>query len=159
MDTDSKITHGGARHDDADQITAKQMKVDNRLDPAESIFGGARYFAHMIDRIPERITEPDRTWMALAAYNVGTGHLNDARIITQHMKADADKWIDVKKHLPLLAQKKWYQGLKYGYARGWEPVKYVENIRKYYDYLVGLDAESIEPDIEPKLELPTSPSI
>ncbi len=141
------------------QATAKQMKVDNRLDVSQSIFGGARYFARLISRVPDRIEEPDRTWMALAAYNVGFGHLNDARIITEHLKADPDKWIDVKKHLPLLAQKKWYKSLKHGYARGWEPVKYVENIRKYYDYLVGLDNQSIQPIEEPELELPTSPSI
>ena len=141
------------------QSTAKQMKVDNRLDPAQSIHGGARYFDLMLRKIPERIAEPDRTWMALAAYNVGFGHLNDARIITQHMKGDPDKWIDVKKHLPLLAQKKWYQSLKHGYARGWEPVKYVENIRKYYDYLVGLDTDNNELSEDPVLELPTSPSI
>ncbi len=141
------------------QTTAKQMKVNNRLDPAESIYGGARYFRLMNRKIPERIPEPDRTWMALAAYNVGFGHLNDARIITQHLKGDPDKWIDVKQHLPKLAQKKWYQSLKHGYARGWEPVKYVENIRKYYDYLVGLDADNGDLPNPTELELPTSPSI
>jgi len=118
------------------QATAKQMKVKNRLDPQQSIRGGARYFARVLDRIPEHIIEPDRTWFALAAYNVGPGHLEDARKITEANGDDPNKWIDVKKSLPLLARKKWYKKTKYGYARGWEPVIYVENIRKYYDYLV-----------------------
>lgn len=118
------------------QVTAKQMKVENRLDPEESIRGGAKYFLRIRNRIPERITEPDRTWLALASYNVGYGHVQDARKITQINGGDPDKWIDVKKYLPLLARKKWYKDTKFGYARGWEPVKYVENIRKYYAYLV-----------------------
>lgn len=119
------------------QITADQMKVNNRLDPEESIRGGAKYFASIHTRVPQRISEPDRTWLALASYNVGLGHVEDARKITQINGGDPDKWIDVKKYLPLLARKKWYKDTKYGYARGWEPVKYVENIRKYYAYLVG----------------------
>jgi membrane-bound lytic murein transglycosylase F len=116
--------------------TAKQVKIKNRLDPAESIQGGANYFLITHNRIPQRITEPDRTWLALASYNVGFGHVEDARKITQMNGGDPDKWIEVKKYLPLLARKKWYKDTKYGYARGWEPVKYVENIRKYYAYLV-----------------------
>jgi len=92
--------------------------------------------------VPGHIGEPDRTWFALASYNVGFGHLQDARKITESNGGDPDKWIDVKKSLPLLARKKWYKSTKYGYARGWEPVIYVENIRKYYDYLVASDLKA-----------------
>ena len=119
--------------------TAKQMKVENRLNPEQSIRGGAKYFASVLKRVPQRISEPDRSWFALASYNIGFGHVEDARKITEMNGGDPDKWIDVKKSLPLLARKKWYKGTKFGYARGWEPVKYVENIRKYYAYLVGSD--------------------
>ena len=121
------------------QATAKQMGVKNRLDPAESIKGGAAYYARVLKRIPSRITEPDRSWFALASYNVGFGHVEDARIITQQNGGNPDRWIDVKESLPLLARKKWYKKTKYGYARGSEPVKYVANIRKYYEYLNGVD--------------------
>jgi len=119
------------------QATAKQMKVKNRLDPQQSVRGGAKYFVHIHQRVPGSIAEPDRTWFALASYNVGFGHLEDARKITEKIGGDPDKWIDVKESLPLLARKKWYKSTKYGYARGWEPVVYVENIRKYFDYLVA----------------------
>ena len=134
------------------QTTAKQMKVSNRLDPEQSIRGGAKYFASVHKRIPERIQEPDRTWFALAAYNVGLGHVEDARIITQKRGGDPDKWIDLKENLPLLARKKWYKQTRYGYARGWEPVKYVENIRQYFDYLVGLDTRGkrAQPEEKPR---------
>lgn len=117
------------------RATAEQLGVKNRRDPQQSIFGGARYLVRMKERIPARIPEPDRTWMALAAYNVGFGHLEDARILTQRHGKDPDRWIDVREHLPLLAQRKYYSTLKRGYARGWEPVQYVDNIRSYADLL------------------------
>ena len=116
--------------------TMQFLGLEDRLDPEQSILGGARYIRLLKDKLPERITEPDRTWLALAAYNVGYGHLEDARILTEMNKGDPDKWIDVKDNLPLLAQKKWYKKTRYGYARGREPVRYVENIRSYYDILV-----------------------
>lgn len=77
--------------------------------------------------------------MALASYNIGLGHLEDARVITQTQGADPDKWIDVKQRLPLLSQRKWYKKTKYGYARGKEPVTYVENIRQYVKMLGQLE--------------------
>jgi len=143
--------------------TAKQMKVKNRLDPAQSIRGGSKYFASVLKRIPARIREPDRSWFALAAYNVGLGHVEDARIITQSRGGDPDRWIDVKESLPLLARKKWYKKTKYGYARGWEPVKYVENIRQYFDYLTGFETKALREASEsnkPKPEVaPLTPSM
>jgi membrane-bound lytic murein transglycosylase F len=116
--------------------TMKFLGLDDRLDPEQSIRGGARYIKINKDRLPERISEPDRTWLALAAYNIGYGHLEDARVLTQKRGGNPDKWLDVQEALPLLAQTKWYKQTKYGYARGQEPVRYVENIRSYYDILV-----------------------
>ena len=117
------------------QATAKDMGIDNRIDPEQSILGGARYFKSIFDRIPQGVQGTDRTWMALAAYNVGLGHLEDARILTEHYGDDANKWADVKRYLPLLAQSKYYKSLKHGFARGWEPVDYVQNIRQFYNIL------------------------
>ena len=132
--------------------TAKQMKITNRLDPEQSVRGGAKYFARVLKRVPEQVSEPDRTWLALAAYNVGMGHVEDARIITQQRGGNPDRWIDVRQSLPLLARKKWYKQTRYGYARGWEPVRYVENIRQYYDFLVGLDTKGkrTQPEEKPR---------
>jgi len=117
------------------QGTASQLGISDRSDPQESIFGGARYFVGVRDKIPRRIAEPDRTWFALAAYNVGFGHLEDARILTQIHGRNPDKWEDVRDHLPLLTQERWYTRVKHGYARGWEPVRYVEAIRGYMEIL------------------------
>lgn len=118
--------------------TAGQLGVTNRRDPEESIHGGAKYFTLVHRKIPERIPEPDRTWFALASYNVGFGHLEDARRLTEQAGRNPDRWMDVKEFLPLLAQKEWYSKTRYGYARGHEPVIYVQNIRRYYDVLAWM---------------------
>jgi len=144
------------------QNTAKQMKVKNRLDPAQSIRGGSNYIARVLRRIPQHIPEPDRTWFALAAYNVGFGHVEDARIITQSRGGNPNRWIDLKQNLPLLARKKWYKNTRYGYARGWEPVKYVENIRQYYEYLTGFETRALREagEVEQKKDVaPLAPSL
>ena len=124
------------------EITAQHLGVHDRLDPRQSIMGGAAYLRSLIDRIPERIPEPDRTWMALAAYNVGISHLEDARIIAQMHGADPDKWNDVKERLPLLTKAAWHTRTKHGYARGYEPVQFVNRVRTYHEILKKNDNES-----------------
>jgi membrane-bound lytic murein transglycosylase F len=119
--------------------TARHMSVRNRLDAAQSIDGGARYFARMFKRIPYTVTGPDRMWMALAAYNIGISHLEDARVLTQKQGADPNKWNDVKERLPLLEQEKWAARTRNGIARGREAVLYVNRVRVYYDVLVRHD--------------------
>ncbi len=129
--------------------TAAEMGIENRLKPESSIMGGAEYFSNSLQRIPDDIEEPDRTWMALAAYNIGYGHLEDARIITEQLDKDPRRWFDVKQSLPLLAKRKWYKNTRHGYARGWEPLQYVENIRSYYDILRWLEDSQQEKIREP----------
>ncbi|MCB1759415.1 MAG: membrane-bound lytic murein transglycosylase MltF [Gammaproteobacteria bacterium] len=117
------------------RATAKELGVSARTDPAQSILGGARYILKIRNKIPRRIANPDRLWMTLAGYNIGFGHLEDARILTQRHGDDPDSWLDVRKYLPLLSRKKYYESLKHGRARGGEPVAYVDNIRSYQDLL------------------------
>jgi len=115
--------------------TAEAMGIKNRNDPQQSIFGGAHYLAQVRQMIPDRIPEPDRTWLTIAAYNVGFGHLEDARIITQSLGKDPDSWAEVRERLPLLAQGRWYTRAKRGYARGWEPVQFVDRIQRFLTLL------------------------
>ena len=138
--------------------TAKDLNVKNRIDPEQSISGGTRYFKQTKDRIDKNIPEPDRTLMAMAAYNVGYGHIQDAREITRKLNKNPNRWVDVKEVLPLLAKRKWYKKTRYGYARGWEPVHYVENIRSYYDILKWVDESNMEtaPIPEEFLKIPKS---
>jgi membrane-bound lytic murein transglycosylase F len=118
------------------QDTAKTLGVKSRVDPRQSIEGGVRYLAQIHKRLGEDVSEPDRTYMALAAYNVGWGHLEDARMLAEKMEKDANSWQDVSAMLPLLRQKKYYRNLPHGYARGTEPVRYVDRIKTYYGILV-----------------------
>ena len=122
--------------------TAKLVGVTDRADPRQSILGGARYLARVLDKFPDRIPAQDRMLMALAAYNIGFGHVEDARIITESKNGDKDSWEDVRQHLPLLADEQWYPHLRRGYAPGTIPVQYVENVRHYHwllDRLTGID--------------------
>ena len=117
------------------RTTAKEVGVKDRRNPVQSIIGGARYLRKIEKKIPKRIQPPDRIWFALASYNVGYGHLEDARILTKRGGKNPDKWEDVRQFLPLLTKKRYYSTVKRGYARGYEPVRYVANIRKYLELL------------------------
>jgi membrane-bound lytic murein transglycosylase F len=115
--------------------SATAVKVANPTDPRQSIFGGARYFRSIYEKIPAHVPEPDRTWFALAAYNIGYGHVEDARVLAQKAGRDPDSWDDVREFLPLLSQEQWYTQTANGFARGSEPVRYVDSVRSYVDLL------------------------
>lgn len=116
--------------------TMRELGYESRLDPKQSIEGGARYLEQLRNRLPERITEPDRTWFTLAAYNMGLGHLEDARVLTERQGGNPDRWEDVEARLPLLQQPQYYQSLKFGFGRGEQARTYVANIQQYYQFLI-----------------------
>jgi membrane-bound lytic murein transglycosylase F len=130
-------------------LTAKKMGVTNVFSPDENILGGARYLQLMKSRIPKRIQDPDRTWLAMAAYNIGIGHLEDARIITQMRKKNPDRWADVRANLPRLSDPRWHSRVKRGYANGRETAEFVERVAQFAAIL-----ESTVPDTEVAQTLP-----
>jgi len=115
--------------------TAKILGVKNRLNPKESVIGGTRHLKQMIKFVPKEVKNENRLKFALAAYNIGMGHIKDAQRLAKKLGLNQNVWSDLKIVLPLLSQKKYYETLKYGYARGAEPVKYVESIYNYKDIL------------------------
>lgn len=117
--------------------TASSLGVRDRLNPEESIQGGALYLQQLMAKVPKTVPEHERIWFALAAYNIGWGHMLDARRLTRNQNANPDSWVEVKQRLPLLSEKKYYSSLPYGYARGFEAYTYVENVRRYHVSLVG----------------------
>ncbi|MBV6415516.1 MAG: Membrane-bound lytic murein transglycosylase F [Steroidobacteraceae bacterium] len=133
--------------------TAASVGVEDPFDPRENIRGGARYFIEVRDKVPARIPEPDRMSMALAAYNIGYGHLEDARVLTQTRGGNPDRWADVRENLPLLAQEGWYLQVKRGYARGWEPVQFERRVRQYFSVLEWQTLPSIETVLQAENEL------
>src|SRR4030095_9498303 len=128
--------------------TARHLGVAGRLDAQSAMLRGAQYIRALKQKMPARIQEPDRTWLALAAFNIGIAHLEDARILAQKQKLNPDLWVDVKKTLPLLAQPEYYEKAKYGYARGGMPVAFVDRVRAYYDILLRT-----EPLFTPRLRI------
>lgn len=120
--------------------TADRLRVTNRLDARQSIQAGARYLSDLIDDLPSEIPQPDRTWMGIAAYNLGQGHMNGARAIARTLKRDPTSWYEMKAVLPLMAREEYYRRLKSGRARGGEAVIMVENIRKFYDILARFES-------------------
>ncbi len=117
--------------------TAKSVGVTDRLDPEQSVRGGVEYLRRIVARVPDSINEHEKIWFALASYNVGYGHMMDARRLTKAQGGDPNAWADVKERLPLLRQKRFYSQTRYGYARGDEARNYVENIRRYYLSIIG----------------------
>ena len=116
--------------------TAELVDITDRTDPEQSVIGSVRYLKLLDELIPKEIEKPDRQWFILAGYNVGSGHIEDARILTEEQGGNPNVWYEVRERLPLLAQSKYHKRLKHGYARGHEPVTYVDNIRNYYELLV-----------------------
>lgn len=115
--------------------TAAAMGLENRLDPEGSIMAGAKYLALLHDQIGTGVSEPDRTFMALAAYNMGPGHLEDARMLAIRLGKSANRWAAVRSVLPLLQEPEYYETLPNRFARGQEAVSFVDRIRIYYQVL------------------------
>ncbi|MBO1518517.1 membrane-bound lytic murein transglycosylase MltF [Oceanisphaera pacifica] len=135
--------------------TAAQVGVTNRLDPEQSIRGGAQYLTSILARLPASIPDGERIWFALAAYNIGLGHVLDVRRLTQSRQQDPNSWAQVKENLPLLHQPKWYRQTRYGYARGRETKQFVNNIRQYYQSLLWQDYAQADTNLRIQHEAPT----
>ncbi len=133
------------------QNTAKHLGVSNRLDPHQSIFGGAKYINEIYNRLPKNINESDKIWFTLASYNIGFGHVMDVFELAKNSNKNPYAWVNAKPFFNQLSKAKYYKSTKYGYARGWEALKYVRNIRQYYDILVFLDTKDSIMDKDNKL--------
>jgi membrane-bound lytic murein transglycosylase F len=115
--------------------TAGALGVTDVFDARENIQAGARYLAELHRTVPARIREPDRMWMAIASYNMGYGHLEDARVLTARQGGNIDAWLDVRERLTLLSEEFWYLQVKNGYARGFETKMLVDRVQQYYELL------------------------
>ncbi len=131
--------------------TAAALEVREPFDPRQSILGGARYFLKVLAQIPARIKDPDRSWFAIASYNMGYGHLEDARVITQMRGGNPDRWIEVRENLPLLSDEAWYLRVKNGYARGWEAQYTVDRVRQFANVLEWRSTARHQPDAGARL--------
>lgn len=107
------------------------LGVKDSFDARENILAGSRYLANLHTKLPARIPEPDRTWMAIASYNMGYGHLEDARVLTVRQGGNPDTWVDVRERLTLLSEEFWYLQVRHGYARGWETKLMLDRVQQF----------------------------
>lgn len=137
------------------EMAADKMEISDRHDPRSSILGGARYYVRTRGKVPDRIQEPDRSWLTVASYNLGYGHVEDARILTQRQGANPDRWEQVRQRLPLLSEQQFYESVQRGFAPGQTAVSYVDNVRRYYEILMWLDSRETLTSQESSPPLPS----
>jgi membrane-bound lytic murein transglycosylase F len=126
------------------RLLAALAYQESHWDPLSTSPTGVRGIMMLTEETADELglSKSDRMWFALAAYNVGMGHLNAARRIAKSLKIDADTWYGMKKALPLLSRPQYYNRLKSGKGRGGEAVIMVENIRVYRDILIRYARQS-----------------
>ena len=117
--------------------TADMLGV-NRLNPTESILGASKYITQLSKKYI-KYNKDTMMSMTLGAYNVGPGHVNDIIKLAMKDNANIENWLTLKKYLLKLHKKQFYKNMKYGYARGWEAVQYIENDKQYYDIISFLE--------------------
>ena len=117
------------------QATAREMGIKSRMNPKSSIQAGVRYLARLRDQFDDIKDERERLLFALASYNIGYGHVRDAQEIAEKKGLDPGTWESLKTVLPLLRRSEYYSHTRYGYARGTEPVRYLNHVLTYYDIL------------------------
>ncbi len=114
--------------------TARSLGVSDIFNPVENINAGVAHLKKLYDLF-DGAEGNDRLMIALAAYNIGQGHIQDAQRLAVAKKLDPNSWEALAKTLPLLRYRKYYKKAKYGYCRGTEPVRYIKQIMIYYDIL------------------------
>ncbi|WP_407276413.1 membrane-bound lytic murein transglycosylase MltF [Halothiobacillus sp. DCM-1] len=119
--------------------TAQSIGLNNPGNPTENIMAAAKYLNQLRDQVNDNAPEPDRTYLAMAAYNIGIGHLNDAITLTTQQGGNPDRWRDIRARLLQLSEPAVYRKLKAGFAQGEQTVQYVENIRALHDLLIWVE--------------------
>ena len=114
--------------------TAESLGVTDITHPGQNIAAGVQHLKDLYD-FYDKAEGKDRLQIALAAYNIGLGHILDARNLARQNNLDPDKWSALQATLPLLSQRRYHQKARYGYCSGSEPVDYVRQIMIYYDIL------------------------
>jgi len=119
--------------------TGLELGFEDLSDPDSGIHAGVRYMHQILERLEPRVALKHRLRFALAAYNAGFGHLQDARRLAAEQGLDPDKWFGhTEKAMLLLGQPRYYQRARHGYVRGSETVRYVSEIQNRYDHYVTL---------------------
>ncbi|MCY3667803.1 MAG: transporter substrate-binding domain-containing protein [Gemmatimonadetes bacterium] len=120
-------------------VTGRELGFTDLHDPEENIHAGVKYLSQLVNRFDPKIPVDERMRFALAAYNVGYGHVLDARRLAGEKGWNPDKWFGhVEQAMRLLAKPVYHKRARYGFCRCGQPVHYVGNIQNMYDAYVGM---------------------
>ncbi len=118
-------------------VMAKELEVDDRSDPEQSIKGGTKFLEQLWNNFEEVEDSVQRIKFTLASYNCGYYHVLDAQKLAEMNDLDKYRWDDnVAEMILELSYPDNYNkpGIKYGYVRGIEPYTYVQQIFERYDH-------------------------
>lgn len=119
------------------QITSKtaiSLGLTDIFDHEQNIYAGLRHLKKLYNYYG-MASELDRILIALAAYNIGEGHIADAMNLAVKTNMDPNSWASISKVLPLLSERRYYSKAKCGYCRGSEAVNHINQIMNYYEIL------------------------
>jgi membrane-bound lytic murein transglycosylase F len=118
--------------------TARRFGVENIHDPEENIRAGVRYIGWLDNLLKDRIRDrEERIKFILASYNVGLGHILDARALARKYGKNPDLWTDHVDYFILNKSNPEFfldPVVRHGYARGYEPYRYVGEILSRYEH-------------------------
>lgn len=126
------------------ETTAESLGVTDRLDMTQSINAAARYLVSLRDRLPEKIKEPERTWFAVGAYNVGFRHILQTYRKARELGLERTQWQTMSELLPTLYGQR--------FAKGEQARDYVERVQIFTDILRFYDSHQrdeliLNPDV------------
>ena len=107
--------------------TAQELGVSDRMDMTQSIDAAARYLNRLRRQLPSSLVEPERTWFAVGAYNVGLKHIRFAHKKAQQAGLDANQWQTISEILPTLYDEP--------FSKGVQAQNYVERVQIFTDIL------------------------
>jgi membrane-bound lytic murein transglycosylase F len=112
--------------------TAASVGVTNRLDPIQSIYGGAQYLSDLEASTNFGTSSGDKIAFILASYNLGTTNVKNA-IDAINKKTVEVTWLDLEEYLLNLKTSMDSEN----YSRGQQTVDFVERVRDYYYLLLA----------------------
>ena len=134
--------------------TLDELGVKNPDDPSEVINAGARYLDMLRGQFVQMGYGADEAMLlALASFNVGQGHVQDAIELLRGQGQPLPSWHGVRQVLPLLATLAVAQKTQYGLCRGTEAVDFVDKVRYFAYAFRGLVLASAQGNQLPGLRL------
>ena len=127
--------------------TGKEFGITNLYDPKQNILAGTRYLEYLNNLWKEIPDSSEKTKFILASFNAGQNHISDARKLAEKYGKDPNIWQgNVDEYLLKLSKRQYFIDpvVKFGYCRGSEPYKYVNEIFERYEHYKRFISEKPE---------------